>query len=306
MRPLAWPTVPRLHQDQLDTSVELVRRLLADQFPEWSDLPVAEVAAHGTDHHLYRLGDDLVARLPIIAWAADQARSDATWLPRLAPYLPTVVPAPLALGAPGAGYPWPWTVVPWLPGETPTPGNADPVTLARDLASFTRALHAVDPTGGPEKTGTSRGAPLSRLDEGVRRTVAASERLGGLGERVLAVWEDAVSAPAWPGPPTWLHGDLMAGNLLVRDGRLSAVIDWGALGVGDPAPDLCPAWWLFEGEAREVWRESAGLDDAAWRRARGWIIAPSVSGIDYYAETFPAMAEVGRRTLEAVVFEAGA
>jgi aminoglycoside phosphotransferase (APT) family kinase protein len=289
----------------VDTTADLVRRLLADQFPQWADLPVSRVQEFGTDHHLYRLRDqsgvDLVARLPIIGWAVDQAHTDATWLPRLAPYLPVALPAPLAVGEPGHGYPYPWTVAPWLSGRTPTGDEVDRAALAADLAEFVRALHALDPTGGPPKTGTSRGAPLARLDEGVRRTLATSAALADIRDRVLAVWEDAVAAPAYDGPPVWIHGDLMAGNLLVDGGRLSAVIDWGGLGLGDPAPDLCPAYWLFDGPVRAEYVAAVGYDDATLRRARGWIIGPAVNGVDYYAETFPAMARASRSSIEAVV-----
>jgi aminoglycoside phosphotransferase (APT) family kinase protein len=297
--------VTRLHEDQTDTSVALVQRLLADQHPQWAELAVTRVDEFGTDHHLYRLGEDLVARLPIIDWAADQAHSDAAWLPRLAPHLPATLPVPLALGEPGHGYPFPWTVAPWLPGATPNGTNVDLDTLAHDLAGFVRALHAVRPADGPPKTGTSRGTPLARNDDHVRRSLETTVGLRDIAERVLAVWEDAVSAPAYGGPPVWLHGDLMSGNLLVRDGRLSAVIDWGALGVGDPAPDLCPAWWLFDGPSRETWRRAVGYDDETWRRARGWIVAPAVAGVDYYAETFPKMAEGARRTLLGVIDDLG-
>ena len=118
---------------------------------------------------------------------------------------------------------------------------------------------------------------------------------------MLAAWDDAVAAPAYDGPPVWIHGDLMSGNLLLENGRLSAVIDWGTLGVGDPAPDLCPAFWLFDGESRKVWRAETAYDDDVWRRARGWIIGPAAGGVDYYAQTFPAMARTARASLEAVL-----
>ncbi len=293
----------RLHADQIDTSADLVRRLVEEQFPQWATLPVRRVELFGTDHHLYRLGDDLVARMPIIGWAVEQAGSDARWLPWLAGQLPVALPAPLAVGRPGAGYPYPWAVVPWLPGANPDGANADPSDLARDLAGFVRALHAIDATDGPPKTGTQRGTPLAGLDQGVRATLAASSGLRDIADRVLALWEDALAAPAYDGPPVWIHGDLMGGNLLVHGGRLSAVIDWGGLGTGDPAPDLCPAFWLFSGRSREVWRAETAYDDGTWRRARGWIIAPAVSGVDYYAETWPAFAALGRRTIEAALEE---
>jgi aminoglycoside phosphotransferase (APT) family kinase protein len=168
------------------------------------------------------------------------------------------------------------------------------------------ALHAIDASDGPPKTGTSRGTPLAGLDDGVRSTLAASPRLRDLAGAVLAVWEDALAAPAYDGPPVWIHGDLMAGNLLVQDGRLSAVIDWGGLGTGDPAPDLSPAYWLFDGDIRAEYVAAVGYDDATLRRARGWIVAPAVTGVDYYAETFPAMARRGLDSLRMVIDDLGA
>ena len=295
----------RLHDDQVDTDPDLVRQLLSAQTPQLSRLPLSRVREFGTDHHLYRLGDDLLVRMPIIGWAVGQARSDEAWLPRLAPYLPVAVPAPLLVGEPGFGYPYPWAVVPWLDGATPTAGNVDAEVLAADLAAFVRALHAVDAMDGPAKTGASRGVPLAGLDDGVRRTLAASAALADIRDEVLEVWEDALTAPAYDGTPVWIHGDLMTGNLLVREGRLSAVIDWGGLGLGDPAPDLCPAYWLFDGGSRSAFLESLAYDDATLRRARGWIVAPAVSGVDYYADTFPTMARTARASLEAVIGDLG-
>ena len=191
------------------------------------------------------------------------------------------------------------------PGATPGE-DTDRVTLARDLAEFVRSLHAIDASDGPPKTGTQRGTPLAPLDRGVRERLAASVALADIADRVLAVWEDAVAAPAYDGPPVWIHGDLMAGNLLLDHGRLAAVIDWGGLGTGDPAPDLCPAYWLFDDAVRAEYVAAVGYDEATLRRARGWIIAPAVSGVDYYAQTFPAMARTARASLEAVLADFGA
>lgn len=292
-----------LHADEVPTSVTLVERLVAEQFPEWSHLPVTRVTEFGTDHALYRIGEDLVARLPIIAWAVDQVESDRRWLPALAPYLPVSVPEPLAVGAPGHGYPWPWLVVPWLPGQTPTDANTDWLGLADDLAAFVTALRSVDPSGGPLKTDGARGVPLATIDADVREWIP---RLDGLDQaQVLAAWEDAVSAQPWEGPPTWMHADLMAGNLLVRHQRLTAVIDFGGLGLGDPAPDLIAAWVLFAGAARERFRDAVRADEAMWRRGRGWALAPAITGTTYYAETVPAFSDRSRRTIEAIVADFG-
>ena len=287
-----------MHDDEQVATAAQVARLVAAQFPHWAHLPVAEVDEFGTDHRLFRLGDDLVARMPRAPWATDQARSDARWLAHLAPYLPVAVPTPLAVGEPGEGYPWPWSVVPWLPGRPPV--AYETAGLADQLARFVRALHAVPDPGVPPATGTSRGAPVARLDEPIRALIASLA--GELdAPAVTAAWEHAVTAPAWDDDPVVLHGDLGPGNLLVEGGRLTAVIDWGALAAGDPAVDLTPAWTLLSAGERERFRDAVGYDDATWRRAAGWALAPALTGIPYYRETMPAFAERGRRTIRHVL-----
>ena len=289
-----------MHADDVLTDATQVRRLVAAQFPEWADLPLTPVAEFGTDHWLYRLGDDLVVRMPRIGWAVDQAESDQRWLPVLAPYLPLAVSEPVALGQPGEGYPYPWLVVRWLPGENPRADNVDLAQAAVDLAEFVVALQKIDPAGGPKATGTSRGVPLENL----RRTVDDHlDILRGEIDESLArkVFELGVEAEPWPGDGVWLHGDLQAGNLLVRNRRLTAVIDFGCLAVGDPAPDYAPAWSLFTGESRRIFRERSGVDDATWARARAWTMIPALTGLPYYRDTVPAFAEMARYRLGQVL-----
>lgn len=282
-------------------TADQVRRLVAAQQPQWAGRPVTPVAAFGTDHCLFRLGDDVVARMPRAPWAVDQAASDARWLPVLAPHLPVAVPVPLAVGEPGEGYPWPWTVVPWLPGVTPTAYDEGLVGLGADLATYVRALQAVDATDGPLATEGARGAPVRGWDEAVREAIeACGDRIDAV--RVTEVWDDCVAAPDWPHDPVWLHGDLLPGNLLVAGGRLTGVIDYGALGVGDPAPDLQPFWTVLpSGEERAAFRDGADLDDDTWRRGRGWALGPALTGIPYYWDTVPAFAERGLRTVATVL-----
>ncbi|MDI6100253.1 aminoglycoside phosphotransferase family protein [Actinoplanes sp. NEAU-A12] len=296
-----------IHDDEVRATVEQVRRLVADQRPEWADLPVTPVPEdlEGTDHVLFRVGDALVARMPKIAGAADQADSDARWLPMLASRLPVRIPVPLHVGEPGAGYPWRWTVAPWVPGTTPPRLGCDDVALARELAAFVRALHLVDPADGPVKPPGSRGSALRHADEGVRRVLP---RLAGHDDgfdldAAKAAWGACLATPDWDRAPVWIHGDLQPGNLITNGSRLTAVIDFGALGIGDPAPDVAPALWTFTGAARDAYREAVGYDDATWRRACGWALAPSLTGIDYYRNTFPRMAEHGRRMARAVIAE---
>jgi len=255
-------------------AVEQVRALIDEQFPEWSGLPIVPQPLTGTDNALFRLGDALVARLPRASWAVDQVETDATWLPRLAPHLPVPVPLPVAVGEPGGGYPWRWTVVPWLAGHNPEAGP-DLVDLAVDLAGFVRAMIAIDPMGGPVKEGIQRGVPLAWRDELTRRSI---EMLGNRidGRALTAAWDEAMAADEWPGPPVWLHGDLLAGNLLVERRRLTGVIDFGGLGRGDPAVELRPAWSLFDARARAAYQEALGFDEATWVRGWAWMLSVSL------------------------------
>jgi aminoglycoside phosphotransferase (APT) family kinase protein len=251
---------------------------------------------------LFRLGDDMVVRMPRIEWAADQAESDGRWLPVLAPHLPLAVPAPLAVGAPGEGFPWPWSVAPWLPGENPAEGNYDVEAAAVRLAEFVIALRGIDTTGGTLKTGTYRGVPLAARDELTRNAIVElGDRVDG--PRVTKAWDRAMAAAAWTEPPVWIHGDLMEGNLLVRDRRLSAVIDFGALGLGDPAVDLIPAWDVFEVTGRSAFREAIGCDEDMWERGRGWVLSMSIVGMPYYWDSAPDYAADAVRDLNRLLAE---
>ncbi|MDH2430502.1 aminoglycoside phosphotransferase family protein [Sphaerisporangium sp. TRM90804] len=288
----------KMHPDELDVDVPLVRRLIAGRFPEWASLPVERIPSAGTVNAMFRLGDDMVVRLPLVTWGADDVLREQRWLPRLGPRLPVAVPVPLGQGAPSGEYPLPWSVYNWLDGENPAPGRvADPHRLAADLAAFITALHRVDPADGPP---TSRGAPLATVDAQAR---AAIEALRGMidTEAATAAWETALKAPEWDRPPRWLHADLMPGNLLLVGGRLSAVIDFGAVGVGDPACDLMVAWNLLPPPARETFRTAVGLDDATWSRGRGRALAQALIALPYYKDTNPTMAATARHTIAQVL-----
>jgi aminoglycoside phosphotransferase (APT) family kinase protein len=286
-----------VHDDEVKTSVGLVNRLVARQFPQWAGLPIQQLPLGGTDHALYRLGDELVARMPRIHWAADLAAKDARWLPVLAPHLPLSVPSPLAVGEPGFGYPFRWSVAPWLPGSNPSAGNTDLASTAGRLAEFIKALQRIDTTDAPA---ASRGKPLDPLDEPARAAIAKlGDRIDG--PRVTAAWERALSAAPWRRDPVWVHGDLGPGNLLVRQGELTAVIDWGSAGVGDPAVDLMPAWSLFDAASRRLFRAAVGCDDDTWERSRGWALISSLMALPYYEKTFPAIVAESKRKIAAVL-----
>lgn len=293
----------KMHADEIHTDAALVRRLLRGQFPHWAGLPIAPVPSAGTDNALYRLGDGMVVRLPRIGWATDQSALEREWLPRLAPLLPLAVPAPLAMGRPAEGYPWDWAVYRWLDGEDATRARIeDPAQATAELAHFILTLHRVDPALGPPPgpPRSGRSEPLAARDAAVRDAIVASEGLVDTGA-AAAAWETALCAPEWPGPPVWIHGDLLPGNLLFAHGRLSAVLDWSCLGLGDPAVDLLPAWSFLDADARPLFRRALAVDDATWARGRGWALSVGLIALPYYQTTNPVLAGVARRAIEAVL-----
>jgi aminoglycoside phosphotransferase (APT) family kinase protein len=230
----------RMHAEEVDVDEDLVHRLVAAQFPDWAVLPLRRVSSTGTDNVIYRLGDAYGIRLPRIGWAVDQVAKEAEWLPRLAPNLPTALPEPVAVGEAGCGYPYPWLVYRWIDGmDALSDPVADWVDLAQQVAGFVAALQSLDTADAPPAR--ARGGSLAAVD-GATRT--AIERLAGTidAARALAVWEEALGADAWTGPPVWVHGDLLPGNVLVRDGTLAGIIDWSAAGIGDPACEAMLGW----------------------------------------------------------------
>jgi aminoglycoside phosphotransferase (APT) family kinase protein len=256
-------------------------------------------AAAGADRLLghreraVRLGDDFAVRLPRLreggsVWSAGAFDRDREWLPKLAPLLPVAVPEPLAKSQPADGYPSEWAVYAWLPGAHPDPERlAEPESLARQLARFIRALRTVEAGGGPV---SGRGSSLERWDEPTR--AALRELEGSIDTAAaLAAWKRALAAPPWNGAPVWVHGDLMPANLLVQGATLTGVLDWGGAGLGDPAIDLQPAWNLFSGRSREVFRDELEVDDASWERGRGWALWTGFVALPYYRETNPEFAE---------------
>ncbi len=291
-----------MHTDEVATDASLVRRLLAARFPDWADLPIDLVPSAGTDNAIYRLGEDMAVRLPRIGWAVDQVEREHRWLPRLAPHLPLAIPIPLAMGFPGEGYPWPWSVYRWLEGENATVDRlADLRQAATDLAQFIGALQQIDPIGGPRAgEGRSRGVPLAARDAETRSAIAALHGMLDI-DAVTVEWEVALRAPTWHGAGVWLLGDLNAGNLLAQDGRLSAVIDFGAMAVGDPACDLMVAWTLLTADSRDVFRAALSFDDATWSRGRGWALSWALIVLPYYRNSNPALCRIAKHTIDEVL-----
>ncbi len=293
----------RMHPDEVPVDTDLVRRLLKAQAPQWAALPLAPVASAGTDNSLYRLGDDMVVRLPRIAWAAPLVEKEWTWLPKLGPHLPLSVPRPLFMGEPGEAYPWQWSVGSWLEGEEASVEKLkDPAQAAVSAAEFLLALQRQDAAGGPQAgpANFDRGVPLKQRDAKTRAALASLQ--GRLDTAPLAAaWQRALAAAEHSGPPRWLHGDLRPGNLLSRGGELSAVIDFGCLGVGDPACDLQCAWSFFPAGVRDVFRRAVGADDGAWERGRGWALSVSIIALPYYWNTNQDLRDISLHTIREVV-----
>ncbi|WP_329267362.1 aminoglycoside phosphotransferase family protein [Streptomyces sp. NBC_01451] len=292
----------KMHADEVEIDASLVRRLIARQFPEWAGLPVERLESAGTENAMFRLGGDLVVRLPRHPGAVGSIEHEQRWLSLLGPRLPVAVPEPLGRGGADDGFPWPWSVYGWLDGRNPAVDALEaPGTLAGELAGFVRALRRVEAANGPSHY---RAVPLSARDTATR---AALARLGGTvdTEAVTALWEDALRAPEHTGPPVWAHADLSPGNVLVAEGRLSAVIDFGCTGVGDPAVDLIVAWNLLPAGVRDIFREAVGADDAEWARGRGWALSISLIQLPYYRDTNPVLAANSRHVIRELLAEHG-
>ena len=262
-----------MNQPTNDRYDSLVRRLVTRQFPQWKDLPIRPVVLSGWDNRTFHLGEHMLVRLPSAERYAAAVEKEQVWLPKLAPFLPLPIPVPLALGKPAEGYPWKWSIYSWLEGESATSAHiADLSAFAVSLAEFLVALQRIDARGGPPSGPHSfyRGGALKTYDVEIRHAIAALKGRIDV-DAATEVWGTAPSN-CLAGLSCWVHGDISAGNLLVQEGRLSAVIDFGQLTVGDPACDLAIAWTLFRGESREVFRSRLALDAGTWDRGRAWTL----------------------------------
>jgi len=288
----------RMHAHQIDVTARDVRRLLAAQFPHWASESVMRLPSYGTTNAMFKLGDDKVARLPFIPGDGASIAVEAAVLAQVAGHLPVATPQVLAVGSPDAAYPFQWAVLSWLPGEMPVPEHLVAASaLVDDLVAVLRALRRM-PAEGVRPA--QRSAAFCHPADEVRGYLAELD--GEFDAAHLArLWDDALAAPAYSGPPVWLHSDLLPSNLLVDGrGRLAGVLDWAAAGVGDPSCELLAAWNVFPSGARELFRARLGCDDAAWRRGRGWAVSQAAHALAYYRSTNPGMVEMATRALRAL------
>jgi aminoglycoside phosphotransferase (APT) family kinase protein len=289
----------RLHEDQVDVDADVVRRLVAAQFPQWRDEPVSALATAGTVNAVFRLGTGKVARLPLRPGAGDLVHREFEAALELLGATRFPTPEPLALGRPGEGYPFAWSISTWVPG---TPADELDVTaatgLAADLGEFVRGVRNL-PLHGRRFAGTGRGGNLHVHDAWVAQCLESSEGLLDV-ESLRSLWARFRRLPHVAADVV-VHGDLIPGNVLVAGGRLAGILDVGGLGPADPALDLIAGWHLFEGPAREEFRRAAGGDELDWVRSQAWAFQQSLGLVPYYATTNPRMSALGRSTLERIL-----
>ncbi|MCO8129399.1 aminoglycoside phosphotransferase family protein [Acidimicrobiia bacterium EGI L10123] len=290
-----------MHHDEVPVDEALVHRLLVAQLPALAELPLRIVEPWGTDNAIWRLGDELVVRLPRIGWAAGQPDKEARWLPQLSPHLTVAVPTPVAVGEPSEEYPFRWAVHRWLPGDPAGPGRiGDAGAFAADLARTVIELRSVPAQGAPPAHNRAR--PLAAYDRETRRAIHGARHLVDA-DAALSVWEQALAAPPHPGPAVWVHGDL-EGNCIVTDGSLSGLVDWGSACAGDPAVDAQVVWSpLFDEGSAAAFLALIEADDALVLRARGAAVNQACAALPYYLGTYPLIVERSRAKLTALGIE---
>jgi aminoglycoside phosphotransferase (APT) family kinase protein len=280
----------------------LVRLLIGTQFPQWGDLSIKPVAFSGWDNRTFHLGEHMIVRLPSAEEYSAQVKKENFWLPKLAPLLPLSIPVPVAMGKPAEGYLWDWSIYRWIDGNNASIECIDDLSLfAMALAEFLMALQRCDATDGPMagQHNFYRGGALSTYDDETRRAIVTLRNEIDA-DAATAVWNAALDS-IWHSSPVWVHGDVAIGNLLVEKGKLSAVIDFGQLGIGDPACDLAIAWTFFKGESRNAFRNAFLLDRATWDRGRGWALWKGLIVCAALPGTNPLEVEKSRRVIDEVL-----
>lgn len=288
-------------EQYLNINEELIIHLLKQQFPKWAHLPLVPIDSHGTDNAIFRLGDHMCVRLPKIGWAANDALKEQKLLKLLDGKLPLAIPSQISLGTPDDSYPWHWSINKYIDGENALNGKIDLNKAATKMAYFLLALNTVNCKNAPI---SRRGKPLKSQD---REVQSALKSLIGLIDTNKAhdIWQECLKTRSWIAPPVWLHGDLLPGNLLVKDGKLCAVIDWGLSGIGDPACDLIVGYSLLKMNSRRIFRAHLKTDDSTWLRGLGWALSISLIILPYYWNTNPKLVAIAKTMLEEVFEEAG-
>lgn len=290
----------KMHENEIKIDEQLVRQLLQNQFKQWSKLPLKQIKSYGSDNTIFRLGKNMCIRLPRVPGIDKQINKKQHWLSYLAPHLPLTIPVLLEKGEPEENYPGNWTIYSWLEGQnTTTEPIKDQRQAAIDIAQFITALQKIDCSSGPL---SRRGGSLSTQDKEVRN---ALKELSGIIDikKAASVWESCLQAPAWNKPLVWIHSDLLPGNLLIKQARINAIIDFDMLGIGDPACDLLPAWSIFSTGTRETFRSELYVDDATWIRGRGWALSIGLIILPYYMHTNPSLVAIGKRLISEVLAE---
>jgi aminoglycoside phosphotransferase (APT) family kinase protein len=288
-----------LHDGEYPIDDDIVAHLIDTQMPQWARLPLRRLDTAGTVNAAFRLGADKLVRLPRHPDFSEGPLREAEWLPALRPQLPLEIPVHLALGSPADSYPSHWSVLSWIDGQNATRAAlSDLHSAARQLGEFVIAIRRLPTEGAPDDNYRGRG--LSNVDTDVRQRI---DQLPDSYDRaaILDVWQACVSAPDWKGQPTWFHGDLYSNNLIARDGRLVAVIDFEGCSAGDPSIDLIAAWSLFDQSSRRTFRDAVDPDEPQWMRGKGWALFVGVSAIPYYRDTNPAFAELASRAIDEIL-----
>lgn len=296
-----------MHQNEIIIGQSVVQQLIAAQFPQWGHLALQPVASAGTDNTLYRLGDDMVVRLPRIAWATPQVAKEHRWLPVLAPQLTSRISEPIALGNPMFGYPWQWSVQRWVDGANAIAVDVhDDDIFACEIGQFVGELHALDASQGPQAGSHNfgRGVHLAQRDESTQQALDASVGLVDTAA-LRRIWHSALELSRWPYAGVWVHGDLAPGNVIIDGVHLGAVIDFGGLGVGDPAVDMLIAWNYLSPRARKLFRQIVSVDDATWFRGRAWALSVAIIQLPYYYHSNPTLRDNSLYTINAILDDVG-